>query len=386
MPMPSREPKPQVRVLYITTGLSTGGAETALLGLLSRFTTTKSMVVSMIPIEGAVVADKIKALGIPVLSLGLSRSIPNPLAVLHLRRIVNDFKPDIIHGWMYHGCLMASLASRSTPVLWSIRQSLYDLSSERLPTRVVIRLCAFGSRRPTQIVYNGELALKQHEALGFSPRHHRVILNGFDTDRFRPNPEARRRVRAELGVSEDTVLIGLIGRYHPMKDHPNFFAAAARVAVQCHPAHFLLAGKDVTGDNPEIVPMIASGNLSSRVTLLGPRTDIPDINAALDVACSSSFSEGFSNTIAEGMSCGVPCVATDVGEARLLIAETGVIVPPRDSSALAEALIHLVEAGAPTREQLGHAARSRVESKFPLSLAATSHEQMYQEIVSSRRA
>lgn len=382
----SRKPESAgARVLYVITGLITGGAETALLGLLSRFTSTQAMVVSLVPIEGSVIAGRIKALDIPVSSLNLSTSLPNPLAIFKLRRIIAAFKPDIIHGWMYHGCLMANLAGGKTPVLWSIRQSLYDLSAEKLPTRAVIRLCALASSHAASILYNGDLALAQHEAFGFSARNHAVIPNGFDCDEFHPSQEAGLRVRTELGIAPDAVLIGLIGRYHPVKDHPSFFAAAGIIARQCASAHFLLAGKNLTAANPEIMQLVVANGLAGRVSLLGPRTDIPSINAALDIACSSSSSEGFSNTIGEAMASGVPCVATDVGETKSLIGDTGLTVPPRDPQALADALMVLIKTGATGRHHLGTAARSRIEVNFPLSLSAEKHEEMYRNMASAMK-
>jgi glycosyltransferase involved in cell wall biosynthesis len=123
--------------------------------------------------------------------------------------------------------------------------------------------------------------------------------------------------------------------------------------------------------------LIVSNGLSGRVSLLGLRSDIPAINAALDIACSSSLSEGFPNTIGEAMATGVPCVATDVGESKMLIGNTGLAVPPRDPGAFASALLQLIESGRATRSRMGLSARSRIKNNFPLSLAAQRYELMY---------
>lgn len=366
-----------MKVLYVVTGLSTGGAETALVGLLSQFTSPDAMVVSLMPIEGSEIAERIKALGIPVHSANLSPSRPNPLALLRLRRIVSGFKPDIVHGWMYHGCLLANVVAGKAPIVWGIRQSLYDLSAEKSVTRAVIKLCARMSLRPAFIIYNSEIAMRQHEAIGFSASNHALIPNGFDCERFRPNKDAAMRLRTELRIPPGAVLAGLIGRYHPVKDHANFLAAAGIVAKQRKDAHFILAGKDLAESNFEIMRLVAANGLVGRISLLGSRSDIPAVNAALDIACSSSWSEGFPNTIGEAMACGVPCVATDVGESKALIGATGLIVPPRNPESFAAALMQLIDAGADARYCMGKAARSRIENNFPLSLAAQRHESLY---------
>src|SRR5262249_23763659 len=147
---------------------------------------------------------------------------------------------------MPHGNLMAGLASafmsHCVPLLWNIRMSLYSTATERRLTAGAIRLCALLSRQPAAIVYNSEIGARQHEAIGYRVEKRVIIPNGFDCNIFCPDEEGRRQVRAELGIAQDAILIGLIARYHPMKDHAGFLRAA-RLVAQTHPAvYFLLAG------------------------------------------------------------------------------------------------------------------------------------------------
>jgi glycosyltransferase involved in cell wall biosynthesis len=211
------------------------------------------------------------------------------------------------------------------------------------------------------------VSANQHEAIGYRADRRSVIPNGFDCERFQPDTGARASVRAELGLDEETPLIGLIARYHPMKDHANFLAAARLVLKQEPTAHFLLAGPCVEVSTKELSTLVSTLGLQGRIHLLGERSDIPRLTAALDIACSSSaWGEGFPNVIGEAMACGVPCVVTDVGDSAWIVGETGFVVSPKSPQELAESLqkaIGLEEENKLDREMI----RQRIIDSFSLS-------------------
>ncbi len=378
-----------MRILHIITGLPTGGAQIMLQRLLSaKNEKWESAVVSLMD-EGTI-GSRIAALGIPVHSLGFRRGMPNPVRSLILKSITQQFRPQLIQGWMYHGNLGASLASVSmhgrVPVLWSIRQSLYDVGRERRFTRAIIRLGAFFSWHPASIIYNSQISARQHEIFGFRASKTVVIPNGFDCQLFRPDSEARRQIRSELGVGIDAILIGLIARLHPLKGHSSFLRAAALVAREHPSAYFLLAGSGVKSEEPTLRSLIAEIGLQDRSFLLGERSDIPKLTAALDIACSASWGEGFSNAVGEAMACGVPCVVTDVGDSAYIIADTGLLVPPRDPAALAAAIGQLIKVGAESRLRLGASARQRIEDEFSLSAVVCRFGELYENVLSGLRS
>jgi glycosyltransferase involved in cell wall biosynthesis len=169
-----------------------------------------------------------------------------------------------------------------------------------------------------------------------------------------------------------------------MKDHDNFFRAAA-VVSKAHPeVRFLLAGWGMSQDQPGIAKLLREYQLQSRTFLLGERSDMARLTASLDLACSASWAEGFSNTIGEAMACGIPCVVTDVGDSSYIVADTGLAVPARNHEALARAILALIEAGPVGRQQLGMAARHRVENEFSLPTIVRRYEDLYQEHLGSR--
>jgi glycosyltransferase involved in cell wall biosynthesis len=377
----------KTRILHVITGLATGGAEIMLLKLLSANRNSHCQAVVSLKDEGTM-GPRIKELGVPVYSLGLRPSPPNPFRVFSIKSIVRQFHPDIIQGWMYHGNLAASFASltsqHAVAVLWSIHQSLDDLNTQRLLTRGVIRIGSSLSRYADGIVYVSRRSAKQHQAFGYRPKKQVVIPNGFECQVFRPNSSAREQLRAELGVAHDAILVGLIARYHPVKDHAGFLAAARLVGQQYPKARFVLVGSGVDEQEPLFAKVQQDGQLRNRVFLLGERSDVPYLTAALDISCSASWGEAFSTTIGEAMACGVPCVVTDVGDSAEMVQESGMVVPPRNPEAMAEAIVRLIEAGTDCRRKLGLAARQRIEKEFSLPAIAGRYEEFYRELIPAK--
>jgi len=243
----------------------------------------------------------------------------------------------------------------------------------------LIRLGAFLSRHPSAIIYNSRSGAKQHEKCGYRSGMSVVISNGFDCGIFQPDEHARCCVREQLGLESTSILVGLVARFHPMKDQSGFLHAASLVSALHPESRFLLVGKGLTESEPALTKLIKQLGLTGRVLLLGERTDTPRLTAALDIACSSSScGEGFSNAIGEAMACGVPCVVTDVGDSAYLVGDTGVAVSPRNPEALAHAVGRLIDAGPAKRKELGMAARSRIQSEFCLPEVARRYKEVYQ--------
>jgi len=386
-----RESESRIKVLHVINDLSIGGAEMMLYKLLSTMSEERFYPVVMSLVDRGKLRESIEALGIPVYTAGMIPGTPSPLSLWRLIRQVRQIKPDLIQGWMSHGNLVAQLlamvASRRSSVLWNIRQTLYSFEYEKRGTALAIKACARLSKSPARILYNSRTSSAQHGAIGYRAEKTTIIPNGFDTEAFAPSKEARRSVRSELGVAENTFLIGLIGRFHPMKGHAHFLRAARRLLSRYPDVQFVLSGKGVSWSNQFLCEMVQAMGLVERVHLLGERQDMPRITAALDIASSSSsYGEGFPNVIGEAMSCAVPCVVTDVSDMPWVVGETGRVVPPRNPEALANAWAELIEMGAEGRLALGTAARARVIQYFPLGLVVAQYEALYESVIAQRAA
>jgi len=218
-------------IVHLITGLGVGGAERVLVRLASALPRDRfdTLVVSML--EEGPLAAPLRDAGIDVRTLGMAPGRPSVRALRQLVRLLRERRPDVLQTWLYHADLMglaAAALSGVGTVLWNIRASDLDLSHSRVQSRWTRWACARLSARPRAVVVNADAGRVWHEALGYRPREWVVIPNGVDVSAFRPDPAAREAVRAELGISSDAPVVGLIARWDPAKDHGTFLAAAAR--------------------------------------------------------------------------------------------------------------------------------------------------------------
>ncbi|PLK48676.1 glycosyltransferase [Uliginosibacterium sp. TH139] len=367
------------RVLFVTSGLGVGGAERALERLLPGLQAQGLSVAVVSLREPQAVGQSLRALGVEVFELGMAPSRPTPMGLWRLWGVVRTFRPDVIQGWMYHGNLAAQVARLAVPraaVVLAIHQTLARPELESLATRAVIRCDALLSRFAAKILYVAQAAVAQHEAAGYAQRA-LVLPNALDTALFRPDAVARAASRAMLGVQDDELLIAMIGRLHPAKNHAGFLRAAALVAEAWPAARFLCAGLGVTPDHPALAAQVEQAVLQGKVFLLGPREDVPALLAGCDLSVLSSIQEALPNAVAEAMSCGLPCVVTNVGDAGRMIGDTGWLIEPGDDELLAHAIELALGEGLPALQARGQAARQRIEQSFAVDAVAASYAQMY---------
>ncbi|WP_295387954.1 glycosyltransferase [uncultured Thiodictyon sp.] len=375
-----------MRIAHVITGLEMGGAEQMLYKLLATLDRAafEPLVISLI--EPGPMRAPIAALGVRIETLGMRRGLPSPGALLRLVGLLRAFRPDLIQTWMYHADLLGALArplvGTRPGLIWNIRQSDLDPRHTRLGPRLVARLNGLVSYlAPDRIICCSQRAAAVHRALGYRARLFEVIPNGFDLERFHPDDAARAQLRAELGVPAAAPLLGLAGRFDPQKDLPTFLQAAALVRAARPESRFLLSGPGMERANPQLAGWMADAGLAGAIDLLGPRTDMPRVFAALDLlVLSSAYGEGFPNVVGEAMACGVPCAVTDVGDSGLIVGETGAIVAPRDPTALAAAILRLLAEDPPGRARRGVAARERIAAHYSLARIVARYADLYQSM------
>ena len=231
---------------------------------------------------------------------------------------------------------------------------------------------------PQKIIFNSKAGANDHIRMGYRKNKSCIIPNGFDTELFSPSEKNRSSARLELNIPEEAILIGLIGRFDPLKDHRCFLKAGEKLLSNNREVYFLLAGREVDWQNRYLMQLIEKLGISGRVFLLGERRDVHRITAALDIATCSSLSEGFPNVIGEAMSCGIPCVVTDVGDSAWIVGDSGIVVPPCNHEALCEAWQKMIELGSVKRQILGEKARERIKNHFSIQMIVQKYEQLYE--------
>lgn len=367
-------------ILHIITGLETGGAERSLanLALMERSGQFRHHIVSLAGLGRY--GPELMDAAIPVTALNIGTGQGLRTAYVRLRRLVNEISPSIVHGWMYHGSLAASAVTlrvhRRPALAWNIRHTLTELDREKRGTRMVIRALPWIPGRPRAIIYNSHRARAAHELFGFPVGVGHVVPNGFDTNRWRPDSNARAALRQQFAIADDAIVIGYVGRYHPIKNVPSLLSAVRIVLEQEPRAHLMVAGEGILPSNRELASLIAALP-KGRAHLLGQRKDIEAVMPAFDIFALSSDSEAFPNVLGEAMACGLPCVATDVGDCRLLLDGCGSIVPPGETQALADELLAMVRSPDAARWTLGAAARSRIQQQYSMAATIDSYRALY---------
>lgn len=375
-----------MRILHIVNNLATGGAQSVLLQLLSSWSESgdEARVIALASADR--MAAGVAGLDVPVESLNLRRNPLAPATLLRLVRTIRRYRPDVVQTWLYHSDLLGGLAATVAgriPVVWGIHHTTDGPASVQPGTwRIVQILARLSSALPARIVCCSESARRTHAALGYCAGKLTVIYNAVDMQKFHPDPSHRPAVRAELGLPSDAKLVGMFARYHPQKDHETLVRAAVRLLEHAPDVHFVLAGDGVDSESGALQRLLSTAGVVANFHLLGNRDDMPRLHAAMDiVTLTSAFGEALPLALAEAMSCGVPCVATDVGDTYWLIGDAGAVVPPRQPAALAEAWQSFLELPQEAYNRFAQKSRERALTHMDPARMVDQYRGLYLQVI-----
>lgn len=373
-----------MKILHIIVGLGVGGAELMLKRLAEshRHSTIYEHKIISLTTVGKVGLE-LRKLGVDVRSLEMGSVLDVPRVLWKLSRIIKLETPGIVQTWMYHADLLGGLAARfagNRRIVWGIRTTDVQAGGVRATT-LVRKVCAWlSSKIPHTIVCAADASRRAHITVGYDATRMTVVPNGFDLTRLVATPEQRVGLRQMCGFDDTHLVVGTLGRFNPAKDHANFVRAAGLVAQRHPEVRFLMVGRELTSDNAVLMHWIQQTGCADRFVLLGERADVAVCLSAMDIFGLSSRTEGFPNVVGEAMAMGVPCVVTDVGDAAMLVADTGVVVPKEDSSALALGLGQLLMLEADVLHAQGQMARQRIVAEFTIMRARDRFEAVYQRV------
>ena len=373
------------RITHLISGLFIGGAENALCSLVEGTQGKGFDHTVIVFLSKGEMQPRLERAGATVIVLGGRRGFKGALLFWSMARAIRLSKPDLVQSWMYHANVAALIARDfgvfRCPLIWNVRQSCARPELEKRLTRFLIKRGARLSGRANRIVYNSMLGAETHEAIGFAADRRCVIRNGIDSAKFCPDEAAGSRLREELGLPPESILVGRVARYAPMKDFETLLKAFREVAPQISSSYLVLVGIGCEDTNAELVDMCNQHGCTDTVLLMGKRLDLNRLYPAFDVRVSSSnANEGFPNVIAEGMACGNLIVTTAVGESVLINAACNIVVQPGDSSALAGGIVTLLETSKSDRKQFAEQGRVFVASNFPMSTCVEKYVRLWSEL------
>lgn len=376
----------QLKILHIITSLDQGGAEAVLCRLVSA--RKEGVEYSVISLKGeGFYGDTLRANGLAPHSFEFKRffQLASFFEFIRLVRLISSLSPDVVQTWLYHADLIGGLAARLAGcrrVVWGIRTSNLSPALNSRFTLMVAWLCArLSGILPVAIATCSIEAAKEHKKMGYDAAKFHVIPNGFDLQAYAPDTAKRQQLRQEWGVGQDEVLFGCVARWDPYKDHPNLLLALSALAARGVPVRCVLVGGGLTARNRALSAILSKYNLSGSVVLAGPRSDIPAVMNALDFHLLPSASEAFPNVVAEAMACGTPCVVTDVGDAAVIVGDTGWVVPPKAPELLALAIEEAKDGfGGENDAKRRIGARRRIENNYSLEKMTEAYIHLWQSV------
>lgn len=379
----------KIKILYVITGLSIGGAEKALLALVSHLDREKYSVIVCSLKTGGAIGEEMHKQGIKVMTLARGEKLKISIGInfipkiLRLARIIEKEKPQIIHTFLFQANIATRFAayivrrkvvSRTPVVISSIRayrQSMgfgemwYNLF-DRLTYRLTDKIISVSKGAKNYIV----------KQTGIDSRKIVVIHNGVDIDFYDPKIRGEKE---KYNLSKNSMVIGAIGRLCIHKGYKYLLRAAVKVIERFPDARFWIIGEGYLRKRLERESSLLG--ISKNVTFWGCRRDIPEMLSLIDIFVLSSLSEGLSNTLLEAMAMQKPVIATDIpGNDEVVTGGVdGILVPPANRQKLAEAIISLIEDPDKARE-IGEKARKKIIENFREKKMIQKTEAIYHEI------
>jgi glycosyltransferase involved in cell wall biosynthesis len=355
-----------MKLLLLTRSLNEGGAERQIVTMARALAARGRAPVVAVFYSGGVLEADLCAAGVPVRHIGKRGRWDLATFSARAAALVRAERPDVVYSMLPTANLVASSLKLATPglrVVWGIRASNMDFGDYDSLNSITLWLQRVLAPTADAIIVNSHAGRRDLLAAGYGDERIKVVLNGVDTSSFARDELGRRRVRSDWNVRDDEPLVGIVARFDPMKDHRNFFRAAAQVAVLLPSTRFVCVGTGTAQLCSVALAQAQSAGIADRIIWAGARADMARVYSALDLCVlSSAYGEGFPNVLGEAMACGTPCVSTQVGDAEVILQGWGALVPPREPGLLAEAIRSALELD--VTEAWRAAARGHIAANF----------------------
>lgn len=294
------------------------------------------------------------------------------------KKLLKTINPDIIYSFKEEMNIFSYFCKpKETKIIWGFRASNMDLSQYGKLSQLLFWVQKKFSSKVDMIIANSNASIIHHKNNEFNMSKSIVIPNGIDVNKFKRNNEDRKNFRIKYELKENDIAIGIVARIDYMKGYIIFTNAVEKLMQEFDNVYIFSVGAGDQKIKQECENILATFN-NIRFKWLGNKTNVERIYSGLDIVCSSSFGEGFSNSVAEAMSCELPCVVTNVGDSAYIVDKCGIIVEPNNIESLYNGLKEMIQCD---YKELGVIGQNRIEENFSTEKMITRTENLIKEVL-----
>ena len=356
-----------ISIFIILSSLNYGGAERQLINLLRSLNKKKFKPTVVTYYHGGIWEEAVRNIpGVAFTSLGMKGRFDLFRMFVKGAYLIRKHRPHILYGLLGDSCTLAFILGKlfRKRIIWGLRATNVNFKEYAVFSGMVYRLNAFLSQWVDRIICNSWSGIEYHSSLGYKWGNMVVVPNGIDISFFRHRLSESKILRESWGLPLDAYLIGRVGRLDQMKDYSTFLKAAAIISDRKKEVYFAIVGEGTKEIKADLVHLSRSLGIGDRVIWLGPQENLPPLYSTFTMSCSSSYGESFPNVIAESLACETPCVATDVGDSVRVLGPGGIVVPPKNPSALANAFEEMLSLSEKSLGEIGKKGRNHICQKF----------------------
>ena len=374
-----------MKILHIINSMGNGGAESVLYRLVVNDKNNKHAIISLL--NDNFYKEKLLKKNIKHYFIGNKFNIFWFIKLLKLPILIIYNKPDLVQTWMYHSNLIGGFFAYLTltkKIYWNIRHSNFGKRID-IKYKILLFLSAKLSKLiPNKIIFCSETSMQYHNNMGFHNSKSLLICNGFQDISKKIDIKYKKHFVKKYKIDSQSIILGNVGRWNKQKDHNNLFSALSLMIKNNKDIDFklVLIGNNISYNNIELLKLINLYKLNKKIIIMNPTDNIQNIYSIIDISISSSsFGEGFSNFISESMICEVPCVATNVGDTKIIVNRFGWIVPPNQPKKLYNSIYEAIESKKENKQWKDKQIRAKkhVLSNFSLEKMLNNYQNAWNE-------
>ncbi len=353
-----------IKLVLAIRSLDIGGAERQFIELVKHIDKTRFNVL-VVTMYGGVQENTVK--NIPNIKyINLQKKGRYDFFAFYNRyaRILQESAPDIIYSFLVEMNLFSYWCKlKKTKLIWGFRASNMDLKKYGKLAQILFWLQRIYSRNIDKIIVNSYASVIFHKNSGFDMSKSVVIHNGIDTNKFTRNLQKRKEFREKYNLKVNDTVIGIVARIDYMKGYVVLVTAIKKILDNYQNITMFAIGDDDKSIKQECEKILGCYN-NIRFIWLGKQNNVENFYSGFDVYSSSSFGEGFSNSIAEAMSCELACVVTNVGDSKIIVGNIGIVVDANNEQSLYDGLVKMIESD---YKDLGKKSSNRIISNFTIN-------------------